>query len=112
MDSLGQRIVYYRKRVGLRQKDLASIIGILPSALNNYEKDKREPTALVLSRLAEALNVTGDALLGREHPDLVAQNKNEFLMLHALRALNVLGQKRALEYITSLADAPKFVEKD
>jgi len=111
MDSLGERIVYYRKRVNLRQKDLAAAVGISPSVLNYYEKNKREPTALVLASLAEALNVTGDALLGLEHPDLIAQNKNEFQTLHAIRSLNRLGQKIALDFITSLAKAPKYTEK-
>jgi len=111
VDTLGKRIVYYRKKAKMQQKELAAAVGISPSALNYYEKDKCEPTVLVLSNLAEVLNITGDALLGREHPDLVAQNKNEFHALHTLRSLNPLGQRRALEYITSLADAPKFTEK-
>lgn len=111
MDTLGKRIVYYRKRAKLQQKELAAAVGISPSALNYYEKDKCEPTVLVLSNLAEVLNITGDALLGREHPDLVAQNRNEFQTLHGIRGLNPLGQRRVLEYIASLADAPKFTER-
>jgi transcriptional regulator with XRE-family HTH domain len=112
MDSLGERIIYYRKRANLRQKDLAATIGVSPSVLNYYEKNKREPTALTLANLAEALNVTGDALLGLEHPDLVAQNKTEFLTLHALRNLNRLGQKKALEYMADLAESPRYTEEN
>jgi transcriptional regulator with XRE-family HTH domain len=112
MDSLGQRIAYYRKKANLRQKDLAAAVGLSPSVLNNYEKDKRQPTAVILSKLAEALNITGDALLGLDHPDLVAQNKNEFQTLHGLRKLNRLGQKKVLEYISDLSESSKYTEKE
>jgi len=111
MDTLGQRIVRYRKKAGFLQKELAAAIGITPTALNYYEKDKREPTVLILANLADALGITGDALLGREHPDIVAKNKIEHSLLCAHRNLNNLGQERALEYILDLSGLAKYTEK-
>jgi transcriptional regulator with XRE-family HTH domain len=111
MDSLGQRIVHYRKKAGFLQKELAAAIGITPTALNYYEKDKREPTVLVLANLADALGITGDALLGREHPDLIAKNKTEYSLLRAHRNLNNLGQERVLEYASDLSGLAKYTEK-
>jgi transcriptional regulator with XRE-family HTH domain len=108
--SLGQRIVHYRKRAGISQKNLAATVGISSSALNNYEKGKREPNISVLMRLAEALDITGDALLGLDpHPELVAQNGGEYIMLRAIRGLNKLGRDRALEFISGLKELPKYV---
>ncbi|MCL2182972.1 MAG: helix-turn-helix domain-containing protein [Chitinispirillia bacterium] len=112
METLGQRIKYYRKKAGIQQKRLAETLGISASALNYYESDKRQPTAVMLADIAGALNITGDALLGLDlHPDLVAQNRTEFNTLYAIRNLNPAGQKLALDYITSLAETTKYGRK-
>jgi transcriptional regulator with XRE-family HTH domain len=106
--SLGQRIVHYRKKAGISQKDLAAATDISSSALNYYEKDKRKPNILILMRLAKTLNITGDALLGMEHPDLVAQNRKEYILLRAFRDLKSIGQDRALEYVSALKELPHY----
>jgi len=68
MDNLtfGQRLVAFRTKSGLLQKELAAKIGLSPTALNHYEKDNREPTVLTINALAKALGVTGNDLLGIE----------------------------------------------
>jgi transcriptional regulator with XRE-family HTH domain len=110
---LGGRITFFRKKMGLSQKNLAIAAGVSPTALNYYEKGKCEPNILVLMNLAKALNVTGDALLGLEpHHDLVAQNRDEYNILRAFRGLNALGQNRLAEYAAGLAEAPKYAKSD
>jgi len=112
MESLGQRITHYRKKIGISQKDLATVAGISPTALNYYEKDKREPNVLILIKLAKALNITGGALLGLEpHPDMITQSRNEFLILNSIRELNARGQEKVLEYISDILDSGKYGEK-
>jgi len=106
--SLGQRIRYYRKKAGISQKNLAAAVAMSPNAISYYEKDKREPNILILMKLAKILNVTGDALLGLEHPDLTAQNRDEYTLLSCFRRLNSLGQKRILGDITGLGELPKY----
>jgi len=112
METLGQRITYYRKKIGISQKDLALAAEIKPSALNYYEKDKREPNVLILIRLVKALNITGGALLGLEpSPDMITKSKNEFHALHTLRNLNNLGQEKVLEYMSDLSEVSKYTVK-
>lgn len=107
--SLGQRITYYRKKIGMSQKDLAAAVGLSPNAVSGYEKNKREPNTCILISLAKILNVTCDTLLGVKHPNnLVAQNSNERDWLQSLRALNGKGQTRALEYIADLKDLARY----
>jgi transcriptional regulator with XRE-family HTH domain len=111
--SLGQRIVYYRKKAGLSQKELAIAIGISSPVLSYYESDKNDPPTTVLVRLAEVLNVTTDKLLGLERPHpVVYRNRSEYALLRALRCLNDLGQERVLEYAAGLSELPKYTEKD
>ncbi|MCL2182983.1 MAG: helix-turn-helix domain-containing protein [Chitinispirillia bacterium] len=110
--SLGQRIKHYRNKADLSQKDLAAIVGISPTVFSRYESDKLEPNILTLMNLAKALNITGDALLGLSpHPDLIAQNRDEYTVLRTFRSFNSLGQNRTLEYISGVAELPKYTEK-
>ncbi|MCL2219394.1 MAG: helix-turn-helix domain-containing protein [Chitinispirillia bacterium] len=111
--SLGQRIIYYRKKAGLSQKALAEGIGISPPLLSYYENDKNDPPTSILAKLAEVLDITTDKLLGldRPHPPAAYRNRNEYTLLRALRTLNNLGQDRALEYISELSELSKYTEK-
>ena len=111
--SLGQRITHYRKKAGLSQKELAAVIGISSPALSYYENDKNDPPTAILAKLSEVLNITSDKLLGLDRPNLPTtyQNRNEYILLRALRVLNNLGQDRALEYISDLSELPKYTGK-
>jgi len=54
--------------------------------------------------MAKTLNVTGDALLGLEHPN----NNEESSILRTYRNLNVSGRVLALELLTWLEETPKY----
>ena len=102
--SLGQRITYYRKKIGISQIDLAAAVGMSHSTVSGYEKDKKTPSVPVLQGLAKTLNVTVDALLGLESP----QNTGESNILRAYRSLNGLGRDRVAELITLFEENPKY----
>ncbi len=46
--SVGEKIVLYRQLLGLSQKKLAIQLGIDPSILSKWERDKRLPSERVL----------------------------------------------------------------
>jgi transcriptional regulator with XRE-family HTH domain len=54
---------YMRQREGMTQAELAERIGISQTILSQYELGKRNPSADVHARLAEALGVTMDDLM-------------------------------------------------
>ena len=87
---------------------MAEAVGMSPNAISYYEKDKREPNILILMKIAKILDVTGDALLGLEHPDLAAKNRKEYALLHAFRSLKSIGQDRTLEYVSALKELPYY----
>lgn len=70
MDTLGQRIVRAREKCELKQNELAKKLGITPTRLNYYEKDKREPDVMMLQKIARALGVDPNYLLGDWSPSL------------------------------------------
>ena len=55
-----------REKKDLSQADLAERTGLQPSAISHFEAGRRSPSFDNLKRLADALNVPIDSLLGRE----------------------------------------------
>lgn len=64
-EALGRRLADAIDRSGLERKELGRRIGVTPEAIGNWLKGRRAPDAETLPRLAEALGVTTDELLGR-----------------------------------------------
>lgn len=60
-----ERLRKVRERKGLRKADLAKKAGFQPSAISHFESGRRSPSFDNLRRLADALEVTTDFLLGR-----------------------------------------------
>lgn len=69
-DDFADRLRTVRKLRNLSQGDLAERTGLQPSAVSHFESDRRTPSFDNLKRLADALNVSADYLLGRI--DLIA----------------------------------------
>ena len=61
---LGARIKKEREKKGVRQAELAELSHTSPGALSLIEQGKRIPGADIVARLADALGVTSDYLLG------------------------------------------------
>jgi transcriptional regulator with XRE-family HTH domain len=64
-DAFPERLRKAREHRGLSQGDLAQRTGLQPSAISHFETGTRKPSFDNLRRLADALEVTTDYLLGR-----------------------------------------------
>lgn len=62
-ETLGKRIAQYRKEKGLRQEDLAEMLGVSPQAVSKWENDQTCPDISLLPQLGKILGVTVDELL-------------------------------------------------
>ncbi len=60
-----QRIRDLREDADLKQKEIASILGIDQRVYSNYEIGKREIPTHLLIKLADYYNTTTDYILGR-----------------------------------------------
>lgn len=60
----GARLREARERQGLSQAELADRSGMQPSAIAHFEANRRKPSFENVRRLAKALSVTADYLLG------------------------------------------------
>ena len=64
--SFTERLRKARETRGLTQSDLAQRAGLEPSAVSHFEAGRRQPSFHNLRKLADALSVTTDYLIGRE----------------------------------------------
>lgn len=73
MLEFGERLKTLRKERNLTQKQLATLIGVKNSVISFYEVGDRTPSPEVLKKLALALHVSADTLLGIEtvKPDTI-----------------------------------------
>lgn len=64
VETFGQRLARLRVAAGYTQQDLAAEVGSTQRMMAHYEKHATHPPAHLLTRLAKALGVSLDALLG------------------------------------------------
>lgn len=70
----------FRNLAGLRQDDVAKIIGLDRSAYAYYESGKTEPSIANLKKIAKAFGVDVNVLIGCEAPEFVSEfNSDSFV---------------------------------
>lgn len=72
-ETLGKRISFHRKRLGLTQDALAEKMGVTAQAVSKWENDQSCPDITILPKLAQVFGITTDALLGIEPAESVPQ---------------------------------------
>ena len=63
--TIGDRIKYHRKRLGMTQEQLAERMGVSAQAVSKWENNLSCPDISVLPELAEVFGISVDELLGK-----------------------------------------------
>lgn len=96
------RLVAARKKRGFNQEELANKAGLKPAAISHFETDSRKPSFDNLKKIADALDVTSDYLLGRtDDPEGFAEANVAFR--HGFEKLSSDQRDVALDFIEMLA---------
>jgi len=66
--TLGERILTYRKKLGITQETLASELGVSNQAVSKWESDQCCPDIALLPKLADLFKISLDELFGRTPP--------------------------------------------
>ena len=66
--TIGDRIKFHRKRLGMTQEQLAERMGVSAQAVSKWENNLSCPDISVLPELAEVFGITVDELLGKASP--------------------------------------------
>lgn len=101
--SFRRRLRAARELRGLSQADLADRAGLLQSAVSHYETGSRRPSFTNLRRIAEAMEVTTDYLVGRaKRPDVV--DPSEEPLLRDFERLSLSDRQLARDLVAKLAE--------
>lgn len=121
---IGLNIKSYRKKRGFTQRYLASRIGRTESSIRKYELGIVQIPTDVLEQIASELNTSLYYLMGmaEDKPETKglsqevqaleavsgAYGDTAMSILISFSLLNEAGQEKACEYITDLAEHPKY----
>lgn len=94
---LGENIMLLRKKKGLSQNDLGKIIGTSGDVIGRYERSNLTPSIDVVTKIADALEVSIDYLTGKSK---IILDKD---MLDRMENISNLSEENK-NYIISLID--------
>ena len=66
MELFSVRLREERLKLGIKQKDMAGLLGITPRAYQSYAEGKRFPDFHGLLKIADCLHISIDYLVGRK----------------------------------------------
>lgn len=107
---LGQQLRRIRKARGLSQTELGKLIGVTQRVITYYENEGGSPAPELLGKLATALRVSTDELLGRGKPcaEDAKEAPQSFRLWRRLKRIEELplhDRKTILKMIDAMADA-------
>lgn len=97
---VAERIKNRRTELGITQTQLAKSARLTPAAISQFESGLRKPSFDALSKLAKALKVTTDFLLGMKRPgyeDILADPKVS-VMFRGIMGLSEKDKDAMLEF--------------
>ena len=75
---VGERLKALRKRKGIRQRELAQVLGVQKSTVSQYETNVNNPSDEIKLQIAQYFNVSLDYLLGLIDTEIVCYNEKYF----------------------------------
>ncbi len=89
---LGKRLAQIRKDQGFTQVELAEDIGSIQAIISDYERGRLRPHPEMLVKLAKALRVSADEILGISTPKKSEKSLSR-RFLRRMRALEALPKR-------------------
>ncbi len=110
--TVGERIKFRRKQLGITADTLAEKVGVSRSTVFRWEKgDIEKVPGDTLVPIANALSVTPAYLMGWEEPSPALSftlTPTEADLVQTFRSLNPLGQEEALDHLHHLSEKDAF----
>lgn len=101
--TLGQKLGILREESGRTLDEVAKVVGIQRTTLNNYERDFRKPRYDTIAKLADYYNVSTDYLLGMDDtPPEKDPDDNTQVLLQTLKGASKREIDQAIKIITAL----------
>ena len=132
--SIADNIRNARKDAGLTQKELAKRCTFAEITIRQYETGKREPRSDRLVKIADALGVTVNHLIGYADQNRLMEesgwriqafrqatidsaadsqlSEQELRLLHLICLLNEEGKSEAVHMLETLARVPEYIHRE
>jgi transcriptional regulator with XRE-family HTH domain len=110
-ENIGAKIALFRKATGYTQKELAENIGITQALISKYETEKLKLSAEILLKLAKALNVSADDLLGLNSKNKMNLDKLSLKVIRRLKKIEDLSVSKQKALFTTIDNFLKAEEK-
>jgi len=94
--SLSERLKEARTKKGLSQSDLAKKVKLHYTQIGRYENKGAQPSADILSKLADALDVTTDYLMSGSQDEMAEGISDKELMTQFKRIAKLPKEKKAI----------------
>ena len=91
LNTLGERIAYYRKKENLTQEQLAEKCSVTAQAVSKWENNLTAPDISLIPALSELFHVTCDELLGVERAETVAVDPKAVDLSKAMLKVRIFG---------------------
>lgn len=104
--TIGNRIKEIRQSLKYTQLQLAKLAGLTPAAICQYESGSRKPTIEAAQKIASALSVSVETLIGEEGVDTNESIVPQTLLRHYSR-LSDQDKKHLEDYIKFLVKKSK-----
>jgi transcriptional regulator with XRE-family HTH domain len=93
MKSVSEQIKQCRESLQMTKSELAVKAGLTPAAITQFEAGDREPSLESLKKLADALEVSVNFLIGRSNDDEFAQSPELTAMFRGMQKLSDADKK-------------------
>lgn len=107
--SLSERLKEARTKKGLSQSDLAKKVKLHYTQIGRYENKGAQPSADILSKLADALDVTTDYLMSGSQDEMAEGISDKELMTQFKRIAKLPKEKRPSSKNCSMPSCSKTI---
>ena len=94
MNNFGNKLRYFRKKMGFTQKELAKKLNISASTIGMYEQGRREPDFKILSNICNILSLNSVILLNNDRSSKL--NETVKILVNLLDSLIITVNKNTL----------------
>ena len=117
MSYIANNIKSLRKKAGFTQESFAEAVGIKRSLIGAYEEARAEPRLQTLTKIAEVLNVSTDALINEDLSSGVIKSSQRSTKILSITVnekddenIEMVPQKAAAGYLNGYADPEYLAE--
>ena len=103
MDGLGERLKNRARELGLSDAEVARRVGLSQARYNHYTNDVHEPDLSTLVRIAAALGIQADHLLGLEQMPVGPEQALKARVVSTIATMNLSTLRTAAALMEALA---------